>query len=69
MPGNIDFIYPCSCNVVDLCYSINYNVIKETSKIFCRKRLKTQTPNSDEDLFIKKNNFVENNNEDLGEYD
>ena len=62
LPGNIDFIYLCSCLVVDLCYSINSTVINETKKIFCKNRFAPGklTP---EDL-IKKDTFGEAVNDD-----
>ena len=62
LPGNIDFIYLCSCLVVDLCYSINSTVINETSKIFCRNRISSSTINTD--VLIKKNTFGDDENED-----
>ena len=69
LPGNVDFIYLCSCLVVDLCYSINSNVIKETSKIFCRKRNQNQNSDLDGDMIIKKNTFDEDADDGLGEDD
>ena len=69
LPGNVDFIYLCSCLVVDLCYSINSNVIKETSKIFCRKRNQNQNSDLDGDMIIKKNTFGDDADDGLGEDD
>lgn len=69
LPGNVDFIYLCSCLVVDLCYSINSNVIKETKKLFCRKKTKTPIESYDEELVIK-NTFGEDVDQNtLGEDD
>ena len=62
LPGNIDFIYLCSCLVVDLCYSINSTVINETKKIFCRNNISNSTINPD--VLIKKNTFGEDGPED-----
>ena len=62
LPGNIDFIYLCSCLIVDLCYSINSTVIDETKKIFCRNRI-TNLNNAPETL-IKQNTFGEETLED-----
>ena len=69
LPGNVDFIYLCSCLVVDLCYSINSNVIKETKKLFCRKKTQTPIEGYDEELVIK-NTFGEDVDQNtLGEDD
>ena len=69
LPGNVDFIYLCSCLVVDLCYSINSNVIKETKKLFCRKKTQIPIEGYDEELVIK-NTFGEDVDQNtLGEDD
>ena len=69
LPGNVDFIYLCSCLVVDLCYSINSNVIKETKKLFCRKKTQISIEGYDEELVIK-NTFGEDVDQNtLGEDD
>ena len=69
LPGNVDFIYLCSCLVVDLCYSINSNVIKETKKLFCRKIIQIPIEGYDEELVIK-NTFGEDVDQNtLGEDD
>ena len=69
LPGNVDFIYLCSCLVVDLCYSINSNVIKETKKLFCRKKAQIPIEGYDEELVIK-NTFGEDVDQNtLGEDD
>ena len=67
LPGNIDFIYLCSCLVVDLCYSINSNVINETKKIFCKNRI-TNTESTEFKL-NKKNSFGEDVHDDDEPYD
>lgn len=69
LPGNVDFIYLCSCLVVDLCYSINSNVIKETKKLFCRKKTQIPIEGYGEELVIK-NTFGEDVDQNtLGEDD
>ena len=38
LPGNVDIIYLTSCLIIDICFSANDIVIKETLRIICRKK-------------------------------
>ena len=51
---NTDLVYLISCLVIDLCYSINDIVVKETLRIICRKK---QTNINDSTTFIKMNTY------------
>ena len=57
LPGNIDFIYLCSCLVIDLGYSINSTVIRGIKKIFCKNKISEIDNN--QNTLIKKNTFGE----------
>ena len=64
---SIDFIYLCSCLVVDLGYSINSTVINETRRIFCKLRIGTN--NSPSETIMKKDTFGEALNDAIEEED
>lgn len=51
---NTDLLYLISCLVIDLCYSINDIVVKETLRIICRKK---QTNINDSTTIIKMNTY------------
>ena len=44
LPGNVDMIYLSTCLVIDLYYTINKIIIKETMRIFCRKIYEQKYP-------------------------
>ena len=44
LPGNVDLIYLSTCLVIDLYYTINKIIIKETMRIFCRKSYDRKYP-------------------------
>lgn len=64
---SIDFIYLCSCLVVDLGYSINSTVINETRRIFCKLRIGTN--NSPSETIMRKDSFGEALSDEIEEED
>ena len=51
---NTDLVYLVSCLIIDLGYSINDIVIKETLRIICRKK---STNNKDPESLMKMNTY------------
>ena len=50
----IDLIYVITCLIINLVYTINKIIIKETKRIFCKK----STQNDRTNKFVRKNTYL-----------